>query len=88
MGKTKGPYNEEFSVGSYIRVAELAVLLDFKNNWRWHHPLAEEQLHFAGTRAIVKAVSFYHGGDELYQLENVPGTWHEACLTINPKDHS
>ena len=22
----------------------------------------------------------YHGGDVLYVLENVPGTWHEDCL--------
>jgi hypothetical protein len=86
MGKTKGPYNEEFPVGGCIRIADLSVLLDFKSNWKWHHPLVEDQLCYAGTRTVVRAVSFYHGGDELYQLENVPGTWHEACLSLNPKD--
>jgi hypothetical protein len=28
----------------------------------------------------VKEVSFYHGGDQLYILENLPGIWHEQCL--------
>ena len=25
-------------------------------------------------------VGFYHGGDALYELEGVPGVWHEVCL--------
>jgi hypothetical protein len=28
----------------------------------------------------VQEVGFYHGGDVLYQLRGVPGTWHECCL--------
>jgi hypothetical protein len=28
----------------------------------------------------VKDVGFYHGGDELYQVAGIPGTWHEECL--------
>ena len=30
---------------------------------------------------IVRDVSFYHGGDVLYSLEKIPGTWHEQCLS-------
>jgi hypothetical protein len=88
MGNTNGLYKAEFPVGSQIRIADLSVLLNFKNNWRWHHPLVEEQLDYAGTLAVVRKIGFFHGGDELYWLENIPGTWHEACLSINPKDRS
>lgn len=28
-----------------------------------------------------QTVGFYHGGDELYGLEGVPGLWHKQCLT-------
>jgi hypothetical protein len=37
-------------------------------------------LKFADKIAKVKSVGFYHGGDELYELKGVPGTWHEQCL--------
>jgi hypothetical protein len=37
-------------------------------------------LKFADKIAKVKSVGFYHGGDELYELEGVLGTWHEQCL--------
>ena len=37
-------------------------------------------MQYVGTTAIVKEVSFYHGGDQLYVLENVPGIWNEPCL--------
>ena len=35
---------------------------------------------YAGTVARVATVGFYHGGDVLYTLENIPGIWHEVCL--------
>jgi len=35
---------------------------------------------YAGIQATVKSVGFYHGGDQLYVLEYVPGIWHEICL--------
>jgi hypothetical protein len=38
------------------------------------------QLEAAGKAAQVKSVGFYHGGDELYELEDLPGLWHEANL--------
>ena len=37
-------------------------------------------MEFAGVTAIVKEVTFYHGGDQLYVLENLPGIWNEPCL--------
>jgi hypothetical protein len=74
------PYKEAFPVGSSVRVADLAVLEEFKAGWRYHHALKEEQLAFAGAPAIVREVSYYHGGDVLYYLDPIPGTWHEACV--------
>jgi hypothetical protein len=59
----------------------LADLHEFRRTWRWHNPLAIEQLEYAGSLARVKSVGFYHGEDELYSLDDVPGLWHEACLT-------
>ena len=54
--------------------------LRFRRTWKSHHPLDDSQLAYAGQSAKVSNVSFYHGGDELYQLEGIPGIWHEACL--------
>jgi hypothetical protein len=38
------------------------------------------QLEYAGRIAEVESVGFYHGGDELYKLQGLPGIWHEVCL--------
>jgi hypothetical protein len=80
MGKTRGPYKEEFPVGTRVRVADRDSLEEFARTWKLHHPLEAQQLERAGTAAVVASVGFYHGGDGLYQLEGIPGTWHEICL--------
>lgn len=80
MGKMRGAYEPEFPVGTRVRILEAEELRKFQKEWRWHHPIGDEQLHFAGREAQVTSVAFYHGGDELYQLEGIPGTWHESCL--------
>jgi diadenosine tetraphosphatase ApaH/serine/threonine PP2A family protein phosphatase len=74
------PYSERFPVGVSVRVAPLSELERFASEWKWHHPLQAEQLRYAGAAAKVREVGFYHGGDVLYQLEGLPGTWHEQCL--------
>lgn len=89
MGKTKGTYEPEFPVGTHVRIMEFEALERFQQEWKWHNPLRDEQLKFAGREAQVASVTFYHGGDELYQLKEVPGLWHEACLApggAKPKD--
>jgi len=48
--------------------------------WRFHHPLTQDQIAYAGLRGRVADVGFYHGGDELYHVEGIPGIWHEVCL--------
>ena len=74
------PYQELFPAGSRVRIADLCRLENFKEAWKDHHPLAPEQLEYAGRSATVDNVGFYHGGDVLYELIDVPGTWHEECL--------
>jgi hypothetical protein len=74
------PYKELFPVSQRVRIRETEVLMAFQKSWTLHHPISDEMVSFAGTSAVVKSVGFYHGGDVLYVLENVPGTWHEGCL--------
>jgi hypothetical protein len=74
------PYSELYPVGTRVRVRSKATLEAFRVEWRLHHPLSDEQLGFAEREAVVKSVGFYHGGDPLYVLDNVPGIWHEVCL--------
>jgi hypothetical protein len=80
MGKTKGPYNCEFPVGTRVRIANREDLEKFQRDWKYHHKIAPEQLHFGGQVAVVGRASVYHGGDELYELNGIPGIWHEQCL--------
>ena len=80
MGKTRGPYEAEYPVGTKVRIASREALERFAREWKWHHPLEPNQLSYADRVAKVKDVSFYHGGDELYHLEGISGTWHEDNL--------
>ncbi len=73
-------YTEQFPVGSRVKIADRDFLEEFKRSWKYDHRLESEQLELAGVTATVSKVGFYHGGDVLYQLDGIPGTWHEACL--------
>jgi hypothetical protein len=74
-------YVEQFPVGARVRIASRDRLETFKETWRFHHPLGADQLSFADREATVREVTFYHGGDVLYSLQEVPGIWHEQCLS-------
>ena len=74
------PYQEQFPKGSSVRIADRRVLDDFLREWKFHDKLEPRQLGFAGATAVVKRPLFHHGGDVLYELDGVPGIWHEACL--------
>jgi hypothetical protein len=63
-----------------VQVASHDELNEFLRTWRYHHKLRPEQLEFAGRISRVEDVSFYHGGDVLYALADIPGIWHERCL--------
>lgn len=73
-------YNEDYPIGSIVRVANAQALSDFMATWHYHHPLTQEQLAYADQLARVVDVGFYHRGDALYWLSDVPGVWHEVCL--------
>ena len=74
------PYKEAFPVATRVRVADGEFLELFVKEWTYHHKLLPEQLEYANRRTMVKGVSFYRGGDPVYTLEDVPGTWLEQCL--------
>jgi hypothetical protein len=86
MGRTRGRYNAEFVEGSRVRIADRSTLESFQRDWHWHNPLQSAQIDFAGTIATVKSVGYYHGGDELYELDGISGVWHEECLTSADSD--
>ena len=73
-------YKELFRKGHRVRVRPREVLLEFQRTWKFHDPLSDEMVSLAGLSATVLSVGFYHGGDVLYQLDGVAGTWHEVCL--------
>jgi hypothetical protein len=81
MGKSRGPYNAEYAEGSDVRIASRPALEEFIRTWQHHNKLQPEQLNYADQVARVVSVGFYHGGDELYKLERIPGVWHESCLS-------
>jgi hypothetical protein len=80
MGRLRGPYTAEYPPGTTVRIRGRRALEEFVRQWRLHHPLEAGQLNFAGRIGRVKSVGFYHGADELYELEGFPGLWHEANL--------
>ena len=82
MGKTRGPYEAEYPEGSVVRVVSREDLEMFMRDWRWHNKLQADQLNYAGRVSKVVSVGFYHGGDELYTLQDLPGVWHEQCLVL------
>jgi len=81
MGRTKGINQAEFEVGTQVRVADRAFLESFLEAGQYHNELEPDQLVYAGWVAKVEKVTFFHGGDEIYSLEGIPGVWHEECLS-------
>jgi hypothetical protein len=79
-----GAYTAAFPKGSKVQIADRAFLENFLATWRYHHKLEPLQLAYADRDAVVEGVAFYHGGDQLYTLGDIPGIWHEACLRPLP----
>ncbi len=52
------PYQEQFSVGTTVRIAERAELERFQRTWQFHHKLEAEQLSCAGRTARVRVLAF------------------------------
>jgi len=73
-------YQARFSPDELVRIADRATLDEFFHSYKLHHPLQPAQLEYAGKIAKVIRASMYHGGDQLYELADVPGIWHERLL--------
>jgi hypothetical protein len=73
-------YREDFPKGTLVRIPDLPALERFRAEWKYHHPLTLEQLEYAGRKAKVIDIGYYHGGDVIYTLEGIPGLWNEQCL--------
>jgi hypothetical protein len=58
-------YQEQFPVGSNVKVVSRQRLEQFKKDWKFHNPLADEQFEFADKVFVVQKTGFYHGGDVL-----------------------
>ena len=70
----------KFPEGTKVRIADLTILEDFYQSWKFHDPLTPEQLAYAGQFAVVEKTGIYHGGDVIYKLLNISGVWHQSCL--------
>jgi hypothetical protein len=68
-------------IGTQVRFCDQAALENFRRRWNFHNPLQPSTLDLAGQLAVVDKFGFYHGGDQLYVLRDVPGVWHESCLS-------
>jgi hypothetical protein len=79
-----GAYKASFPAGSRVRIADRAFLENFLATWKYHNKLQPDQLSYAEREPTVKEIGYYHGGDVLYKLDRIPGTWHEACLRPLP----
>jgi hypothetical protein len=75
-------YEAAYAEGVSVVVLSRQELGVFRDTWRFHHKVEAEQLSFAGSVARVKSIAYYHGGNVLYELEGVPGIWHEQCLRL------
>ena len=75
-------YEARFERGSQVRIGSAEELNQFRLNWKYHNPLTDDQMRYAGEFTVVRDVGFYHGGDPLYQLDGIPGVWHEQCLRL------
>jgi hypothetical protein len=75
-------YKADYPEGTVVKVVSRQDLEKFRQVWRLHNPLQLEQLQYADRTGPVSSVGYYHGGDVLYQLEGIPGIWHECCLHL------
>lgn len=76
----KGYDPSKFKAGSEVCVVSRAALDGCLATWKLRHELQPDQQACAGQTARVVRPEMYRGGDRLYELEGISGTWHEQCL--------
>jgi hypothetical protein len=70
----------KYTLGTEVRVVSPTALETFRLEWKFHNKLQPEQMQYAGRIAKVAKSYMYHGGDVLYELDGLPGIWHEQCV--------
>jgi hypothetical protein len=70
----------KYTPGSSVRILSRARLEELSRNSKYHFKVDGNQFAFAGQVAMVKWSGLYHGGGFVYQLDGVPGYWHEQLL--------
>jgi hypothetical protein len=70
----------KYTQGSSVRICSLARLQEFLQTGRYRRKIEPQQFAFAGQIAMVKWSGLYEGGGFVYQLDGVPGLWHEQLL--------
>jgi hypothetical protein len=73
-------YRATSTKGDRVKIARRDVLTEFRNTWRHQHPPDLDQIVFAGEDATVKSFGSFNGREVLYELDGIPGLWHERCL--------
>lgn len=73
-------YDPKFAQGERVCIVDRAALDEFYQTYKLHHPLQEIQLGYAGQVTEIIRSMMYHGADQLYELKDVPGIWHENLL--------
>jgi hypothetical protein len=71
-----------FQVGEAVQIVSRETLNEFSRTWKLHHRLQSNQFQHADQIARVTNSFMYHGGDILYELEGMPGLWHQQLLKL------
>ena len=70
----------KYTQGSSVQICSRARIEEFQRSGRYRRKIEDAQLAFAGQIAMVKWSGLYEGGGFVYQLDGVPGLWHEQLL--------
>jgi hypothetical protein len=61
-GTKNGPYHPHFLIGAKVCIKSRHFLQDFQRTWKFHDPLKDSRLDYAGRIATVTRVGYYFGG--------------------------
>ena len=70
----------KYTPGSSVRILSRERLDALSRGSKYRLKIEENQFAYAGQVAMVKWSGLYHGGGFVYQLDGVPGFWHETLL--------
>src|SRR4030095_9833128 len=77
-------YEPKFAVFTRVRIVDRGRLEEFARTWKYHHPLAPEQMAFAGSEVIVGKVGMYHGGTSSMNSPAYRATGTRSCSKLSP----